>query len=175
MRIPVFVSCPTDLSPKQTACKELVTSQLHQMGLEERRLGKSDYPTDLPLREVFVLAQHCSGGVILGFEQFHANGGTRKRGTRCPKRIRGPINFPTPWNHLEAGILFALGLPLLVFRENGISDGIFDPGVSDIYIHRMPIPELRDEDRDALNALFLKWQASVRNHYYELRKIVLSR
>ena len=32
-----------------------------------------------------------------------------------------------------------MGLPLLVFKEDGISGGVFDSGVTDVFIHKMPI------------------------------------
>jgi hypothetical protein len=47
----------------------LILGELDRLKLEPRAIGRSDYPTDLPLREVLVLARHCSAGVILGFEQ----------------------------------------------------------------------------------------------------------
>lgn len=50
--------------------------------------------------------------------------------------------FPSPWNHLESGILFGLHLPLLVFAEEGVSGGVFDRGVTDVFIHRMPSPTM---------------------------------
>jgi hypothetical protein len=40
---------------------------------------------------------------------------------------------------MEAGILTALGLPLLVFGETGITEGIFDSGASDWFVNRMPV------------------------------------
>lgn len=92
-------------------------------GSKPRALGRSDYPTEFPLREVAVIASHCSGGVILGFEQFRATAGVRKRGTRVEAGITKPVLFPTSWNHLEAGILFGLKLPLLVFKDEGIEGG----------------------------------------------------
>jgi hypothetical protein len=130
-------------------------------------LGRSDYPTDLPLREVFVIAKHCSGGVILGFEQLTATSGTRKLGTDEEQPLAEPVKLPTPWNHLEAGILFGLNLPLLVFREDGVDGGIFDPGVSDAFVHQMPAAgNLSAASRRSLLEVFRKWQSSVREHYY---------
>ena len=70
MKIPVFVSCPTSLSPSQEAARTVIVQQLDDNDLEPRALGRSDYPTELPLREVLLIARHCSGGIILGFEQF---------------------------------------------------------------------------------------------------------
>jgi hypothetical protein len=36
------------------------------------------------------------------------------------------------------GILFGLRLPLLIFKEDGIEGGVFDPGISDAFVHNMP-------------------------------------
>ena len=144
----------------------LLTDELDRYGLEERRLGSSDYPTDLPLHEVLVLAKHCAGGLILGFEQTRVEVGVSKAGTDKERRVATPVGFPTPWNHLEAGILFGLGLPLLVFRESSIEGGIFDPGVTDVFIHRMPSAPPSASERAGIAAVFLKWQGKVREIYY---------
>jgi hypothetical protein len=170
MRIPVFVSCPTSLNPDQEASRQIVLEELEFLRLEPRALGSSDYPTDLPLREVYVLATHCSGGVILGFEQFFAQEGLYKRGTPKERRVTSSIIYPTPWNQLEAGILFGLGLPLLVFRESGIQGGIFNPGVTDAFVQPMPSGNIPPDKRQDLRDVFLKWQARVREHYYRDRR-----
>lgn len=167
MKIPVFVSCPTSLSDAQEGARKVILRELDRANLEPRALGRSDYPTELPLREVLLLARHCSGGVVLGFEQFQAASGVSKRGTADEKAVRSATQFPTPWNHLEAGILFGLQLPLLVFAEDGIAGGVFDRGVTDVFIHRMPAPAMSTSAKKALSAVFQKWQASVRSHYYQ--------
>src|SRR5437588_11123037 len=120
MKIPVFVSAPTVLSKEQEASRRHIVRELEDSGLEWRALGRSDYPTELPLREVLTIARHCAGGIILGFSQFRADSGVWKPDTPDQKSAVVPVSFPTPWNQLEAGILFSLGLPLLVFRETGI-------------------------------------------------------
>lgn len=162
MDIPVFVSCPTSLNPDQESARSIVLRQLKRYKLTPRALGRSDYPTELPLREVLVIARHCAGGIILGFEQFRSLNGISKPGTSEEKHLRSDMPFPTPWNNLEAGILFGLGLPLLIFRESGISGGIFDTGVTDVFIHPMPIAG----GNEGLQDVFLKWQSSVRQQYY---------
>ena len=162
MEIPVFVSSPTSLSPDQESARSVVLRQLAKYKLTPRSLGRSDYPTELPLREVLVIAKHCAGGVILGFEQFRSLDGVSKPGTTEEKRVRSTTSFPTPWNNLEAGILFGLGLPLLIFRDSEISGGIFDTGVTDVFIHPMPI----SGRNSGLNDVFLKWQSNVRQRYY---------
>jgi hypothetical protein len=162
MEIPVFVSCPTSLNPQQDTARSIVMRQLKKYKLEPRSLGRSDYPTQLPLREVIGIAKHCAGGIILGFEQFRSLDGIYKPGGAAEERRPSATSFPTPWNHLEAGILFGLGLPVLIFRDAGISGGIFDTGVSGAFIHPIPVPGANE----SLNEVFLKWQATVRRQYY---------
>jgi hypothetical protein len=168
MKIPVFVSCPTSLNPEQNRSRARIVRFLDDLNLEPRALGRSDYPSEFPLREVLVIARHCAGGIILGFEQFQATAGTWKRGvkTKGDRPLKEPASFPTPWNHLEAGILFGLELPLLIFREPDVSGGVFDNGVTDVFIHHMPTGALSLGERSSLKEVFLKWHAKVARHYY---------
>ena len=166
MDIPVFVSCPTKLNDDQQASRAIILRQLKRFNLEPRALGRSDYPTEFPLREIMLVARHCSGGVILGFEQYRSLSGVSKPGTSEEQRDDTVVKLPTPWNYLEAGILFGLRLPMLIFREHGIEGGVFDPGVSDVFIHEMPSATDTKDRRDGLADVFLKWQAEVRRHYY---------
>ncbi|MBL8347776.1 MAG: hypothetical protein JNN03_20245 [Rubrivivax sp.] len=143
---------------------------LDELNLEPRALGRSDYPSELPLREVQVIARHCAGGMILGFEQFQATSGTFKRGAgKGSERKLGKgetAAFPTMWNHLEAGILFGLGLPLVIFREPQISGGVFDNGVTDVFIHKMPAARISTTERANLKEVLLKWYGKVSAQYY---------
>jgi len=166
MKIPVFISCPTDLSEVQEHSRKLILEEIDNLFLEPRALGRSDYPTDLPLREVFIIAKHCAGAVILGFEQFQSSEGIWKKGTD-KERSADKVIFPTPWNNLEAGIIYSLGLPMLVFKEVGISGGVFDHGVTDVFVHEMPNPAAKQTQSD-LKEVFLKWQAKVREFYYKV-------
>ena len=167
MRIPVFVSAPTALNKEQNNSRKIILKQLKKLMLEPRALGRSDYPADLPLREVYQLATHCAGGIILGFSQFETKKGIWKKGTKDQKKSNDLVAFPTPWNHLESGILYSLKLPLLVFKEPGISGGVFDPGVTDVFVHEIPKKGMGKASKDALSEVFLKWQAKVRERYYE--------
>ena len=171
MRIPVFVSSPTALNPDQLASRAVINDFLDELNLESRALGRSDYPAELPLREVLIIARHCAGGIILGYEQFQATAGTIKRGIKGAERKLKPkevFAFPSPWNQLEAGILFGLGLPLLIFREPGIAGGVFDTGVTDVFIHPTPAPKISAKDKSALKEVFLKWYAKASARYYSI-------
>jgi len=87
MKIPVFVSAPTALSPDQEGARLTILKLLNEQGFEARALGRSDYPTESPLREVLSIARRCSGGVILGFVQFRADSGVDKPGSQREKLV----------------------------------------------------------------------------------------
>jgi hypothetical protein len=170
MKIPVFVSCPTKLNRRQNRSREQILRELGRLQLEPRALGRSDYPSEFPLREVSVIAKHCSGGIILGFQQFIATAGIWKPGTKEKRSLSGgkTEHFPSPWNHLEAGIIFGLQLPLLIFREEPVRGGVFDEGVTDVFIHSISYKKLQDAKLEAFREVLLKWSAKVREHYYRV-------
>lgn len=170
MRIPVFVSAPSadNLSPEQEQSTIIIHKLVTRYKLEWRALGRSDYPNDLPMKEVLRMIKHCSGGIILGFEQFRAPGGQFKPGSPKVRIVDEPVSFPTPWNQLEAGILFSNGVPIMIFREPGISGGVFDVGTSEVFIHQMPTSAQGPRALDDLDSVFQNWVARVRSHYYDL-------
>ena len=170
MKIPVFVSCPSTLNNKQATFRRLIMKQLEVLNLEPRSLGRTDYPRQLPLHEVLMIAKHCSGGVILGFSVFETLSGVWQKGTKDARVANGVARFPTPWNHLEAGILFGLNLPLLIFRDKGITGGVFDIGVTDVFIHEIPTGSTYKNHAKGIKDIFLKWYTEVSNHYSEAPK-----
>lgn len=163
-QIPVFVSAPTDLNHDQQSSYDVILELLQYENFERRALGRSDYPNEFPLKEIYHLARHCSGGIILGYRQMLAPKLLVKPGTPKEKKLTG-VPLPTPWNQLEAGILFSMGLPLMVFREEGISGGVFDNGVTDVFIQRLPVGIVSAEDKDQIKASMQFWAAKVREHY----------
>lgn len=167
MKIPIFLSCPSVWNPEQGKARTRILAELERAGMEWRSLGKTDYPTMYPLREVHAIAKHCSGGIVLGFTQFECKGGTWKPGSKGATGVKSRVVFPTPWNQLEAGILFSLGLPMLVFSEEGIRGGVFDPGVTDVFVHPMPMKKLTNPQTQGLREVILKWSADVRTRYYQ--------
>jgi hypothetical protein len=172
MKIPVFVSCPTALNEKQKVWRNFIDEKLDSMKLEPRTLGKGDYPTEYPLREVYCIARHCAGGIIMGFSQFETESGVWKKETEFETEQKGLIAFPSPWNQLEAGILFGLKLPLLIFREENISGGVFDPGTTTVFIHTLEDLPIKKDTEDIVEALLLKWAANVRQRYYDFPLLI---
>jgi hypothetical protein len=159
-KIPVFISCPTTLTKKQKDIRKFLLDLLDDLNMEPRALGRSDYPKDYPLKEVAIIATRCSGGIILGFEQMRVTKGKIKYGTTSEKNIKNEILLPTPWNQIEAGILFGLKLPLLIFKESGITGGVFDHGITDAFVHTFP-DKLDAHKKNEIKQVIQKWFAEV--------------
>jgi hypothetical protein len=163
-KIPVFISSPTTLNRKQNELREMIVTIIEDLNMEARALGRSDYPKDFPLKEVAIIAKRCSGGIILGFEQMRISAGKTKVGTKDEKDITNEILLPTPWNHIEAGILFGLKLPLLIFKEEGVAGGVFDHGITDAFVHSLP-KKITDSKRNEIKQVIQKWFAEVSRLY----------
>ena len=56
---------------------------------------------------------------------------------------------------------------MLVFREDGISGGIFDNGVTDLFIQDIPKKRLTKQDKKVAREVINKWARKVHAHYYE--------
>jgi hypothetical protein len=161
----VFVSQPTKLTPDQITTRDWLMGQLAQVNLVPRTVGVSDFAAKNPIQEVCILAKHCSGGLILGFEQMRIESGTSKPGTAFETAISNQAQA-TPWNQLEAGILTAFRLPLLVLRESGVSGGVFDPGASDHYVTTIDSTRfLEHGENPELGEALRSWSTDVWAHY----------
>jgi len=159
MKIPVFVSRPNELTGPQEQRMAEIHKLLAEHSLDSRTLGQEVIATDYPLKAVRAVARHCSGGLVLGFSQEAAKDIERHNRAVVPAKA-----YPTPWNHLEGGILFALQVPLLIWKEDDVHGGIFDNGVTDNFVHKFD--DTFSADNPKVKAIFSKWQSNVHGHYY---------
>jgi len=144
----------------------MILEQLEKNKLQWRALGQPDYSRQLPLAEVIGMIKHCAGGLILGFQQYEAKSVEYRRGVKGEHRKLGKVCFPTPWNHLEAGILYSRKIPILVFHEPNIGGGIFDTGIIPEFTHKMPTPNMGKAAKDELDSLFQRWSSEVKDYYH---------
>jgi hypothetical protein len=166
--VPVFVSLPSKLNSDQKTVYETIEAALKALRLDPRTVGRSDQALQSPLGRVYQLARRCSGGLILGFRQTAVHDMTQWPGTKLEERRSNKTTyFGSPWNQLEAGILYSLGVPLLVFAEEGIVDGIFERGVGNLFIHEFRCEEFGSAEGDQMNHLIQEWSRHVRNHYMD--------
>ena len=169
-KIPVFVSRPSQRTAEQEICYQFLLSLLVEFDVEPKTIEPSEYPFEHPLKEVRALAERCAGGVVLGYARMRLLV-EEEPTTAMPSGIAAgngqhEVWSPTPWNNLEAGILYGLRLPLLIFRDEGVGGGIFEPDATGEYVHLMPNEHDRRERVEQLRGVLLHWRARVAERYF---------
>ena len=146
----VFVSRPTWVDTKFQKGLDGFLRVLTGLELQPRTIGTTDYPSKAPLDEVIKLMELCSGAIILGYPQIIATAGYIK-----DKPISTDVVLPTEWNHIEAGLAYARGIPLLVIHHHGVTRGIFDRGAIANFIYEVDFADsawpLRPEVQGAID------------------------
>jgi hypothetical protein len=134
--INIFVSRPTWVAPEFTKGLDGFLGFLSSLGFRPRTLGSTDYPTKAPLDEVIRLLDDCGGLIVIGYPQIVVEAG-------FVKGVPAPTNMylASEWNHIEAGLGYARGLPLLVIHHVGVTRGIFDHGALPNYIHSIDLSD----------------------------------
>lgn len=156
---------PRARTDRQQELVESLYEELDLLRLYARTIGETDFGSRSPLAQVRQLMAKCHGALILGLVQGKIAVGTSKPGTQDHKLLRNS-KFPTPWNQLEAGIAYALGLPLMIVKEEGISGGIFDPGASgEQFVHSVKLGRARTWHSAELRSSLDEWKIDVVGHW----------
>lgn len=107
----VFFSMPSHRTAQQQMLVDHFSELLKKEGLLSEELPRSEYPQFGQLSEVRRRMSGCCGAVIFGFDQHTTESPLPALSTGASQQE--PLG-PTPWNHVEAGLAFALDLPLLI-------------------------------------------------------------
>ncbi len=130
----IFLSRPSWVGPEFKQGLEAFTNILKSYEMNPRTLGVSDYPVNTPLDEVISIMDQCVGTIILGYPQIEVKEGVLKGDT-----IDSSVILATEWNHIEAGLAYAKGLPLLVIHHKGVQRGIFDRGAINKFLYEVDL------------------------------------
>jgi hypothetical protein len=130
----IFLSRPSWVGPEFKDGLEAFTNILKSYGINPRTLGVTDYPVNTPLDEVISIMDQCVGTIILGYPQIEV-----KEGVLKGEPIDSSVILATEWNHIEAGLAYAKGLPLLVIHHKGVQRGIFDKGAISKFLHEVDL------------------------------------
>ena len=64
----------------------------------------------------------------------------------------------TIWNHLEAALAYAAGLPILVIHHHTVSRGIFDRGVLNAFLHAVNLESGIWSMQPQVNGAINRWK-----------------
>ena len=149
----IFVSRPTWVSDEFEDGLESFYIALGMLGLNPRTLGVNDFAIISPLDEVIKILNKCKGAIILGYPQIKVQKGELK-----DKEILEPFDLGTEWNHIEAGLAYSKGLPLLIIHHESVKRGIFELGALNLYIHKVNLAQSDWAMNPAVNGAILNWK-----------------
>lgn len=153
--IDIFLSRPSWIGQDFAHGLNGFLRQMELLNLNPRTIGVTDYPNQSPLDEVINLMGKCSGAVILGYPQIQITSGFLK------EESIADLLLPTEWNHIEAGLAYAQGLPLLVIHHTGVRRGIFDHGALNKFIYEENLANPSWPLSDPISGALKVWKENV--------------
>jgi hypothetical protein len=169
LRIPVFVSCPRSIPGAQEKTVKSLRGLLEDNGLEWRQIELTEYsPRESPVEMILRVIQKCYGGLILGFEHSRAESVVVRRG-QASQAVFISQALASPWGQIEAAVLLARNLPVLILKDRDVTGGIFDLGSVPYPI--FDLPDSNQAAGELLAGVFIAWARAVREHYEKVNSI----
>jgi hypothetical protein len=152
----VFLSVGGTATEQQESFVRAVEERLRSEGLVPHTVGRNTFSADAPLKTVTELLDRCSGTVVIALERSYFAAGVEKRGGTKESALTD-VKLPTPWNHIEAAMSYARGLPLMVIVEAGLkSEGLLERGY-DWYVQWVK-PEAAALTSNEFNGVLASWK-----------------
>jgi hypothetical protein len=134
----VFISAPSWRTGQDEAAVRELIAILAEHGLATEILPRSEYQPFGQLSEVRRRIAGCHGAIIFGLGQLRietAHSLPISGGSQALK----DVDLPTPWNQIEAGLAFALDLPLLIVSPSTCDQGVFSREISEAEVHHVEV------------------------------------
>lgn len=155
----IFISRPTHIGEEfevhYCAFERLLISD----GLQPYRLGAGSYTLDAPLKGVIDLMDICKGAIVLGYPKYEISASIRKGG-ESERQIM--LAFPTPWNQIEATLAYVKHLPVLIVAHEGVTGGVFDPGVTGQYVLKKNLKREHWYNDEEFQGVFVVWRSRLK-------------
>lgn len=151
----VFVSRPTVIGTRYETAYKRFDEHLNKLGIRPRRLGKTDYTRESPLKAVIGLIDKCSAAIIMGYPQMIISQSVL-RGTKLDNN---GISFSTPWNHIEGALAYSAKIPVLVVADDGVGGGIFDHGVTGEMVLSADLKRINWHEDPSFAQPFEQWRS----------------
>jgi hypothetical protein len=116
-----------------------IEKKLKSHNLNPVNLGKSNWSYRAPMSPIKKIMSKCKAAIIIGLERSHSYIGYDREGSPASSEYVHKFQS-TPWIHIEAGMAYQMGIPLLILKEKKLhSEGILDPLVSEFFVFEFVI------------------------------------
>ncbi|MEI5673202.1 MULTISPECIES: hypothetical protein [unclassified Nocardioides] len=158
----VFLSVGRTSSVEQEAVIKALEQALRTTGVAPRTVGRTDFSSAAPLKQIEKVLDECHGTVVLALERMSVEKAVARRGSPDESAI-SQIRLPTVWNHIEAAMSYRQGLPLLMIVERGLlPEGLLEPSY-DWYVQTIA-PDPAAFQTNEFRAVLADWVKKVEAH-----------
>lgn len=155
----IFLSVGRQKEAKHSEFVHKIEQMVDNAGVEIVRLPNT---FENPLEKVFEELRTAHGALVICFERLYAKTAVEFRRASEPGPEFRPFLAPTVWNHMEASLAKAFGLPTLIIAEQGCRvEGVLDPKLN-FKIHWMDF-DIALLSEKYFRELFLSWLDVVRS------------
>lgn len=154
----IFLSVGRQKEAKHSTFVATLEKMLSGAGVEVVKLPNT---FENPLEKIFEELRLADGALVICFERLYARSAVEFRRAEQPGPEYKPFQAPTVWNHMEAALAKAFGVPTLVIAEQGCRvEGVLDPKLQ-FKVHWMDFDATLLEQR-YFRELFVSWIDTVR-------------
>jgi hypothetical protein len=159
----IFLSVGTPHVEEQERFLDRLTRSLRALKFKPVTLGRTNYDFLNPMQSIRELMLECCGAVIVGFERRYARTAVERRGSDREQIVRD-LRTSTPWTHLEAGMAFQLGLPMLILKDRHVhAEGILDQSLSAYLVYEFDLVSEANAISPQLKATLKAWSDVARD------------
>jgi hypothetical protein len=115
-KLNIFVSCGTAHNETQATFIRCLEEHLKSHNCIPQTIGRNVYSVKQPVEAVRKAISQCHGAVVVALERTRIKSAVERPGSDKETKVSDE-SHPTIWNHIEAGMAYARGVPLLIFAE----------------------------------------------------------
>lgn len=168
MEIPVFISTPQGFLSKQEKFFRDVEETLKSNDLRPMTLGRTEYSIDAPLKAIRRIMACSFGLLALAFRRTFVSAGTDRPNSDlgwAPSDRSGSW-LTSPYCHIEPAMAYQIGLPIIVWREKGVSaEGVLEKGVTGLMMPEFDLDNPPDLTQQEWSQPLQTWIGRVRHTY----------
>ena len=134
-----------------------IENKLKSHNLNPVNLGKSNWSYRAPMLPIKKIITTCKAAIIVGLERSHSYIGYDREGSFSCSEYTHKFQS-TPWIHIEAGMAYQMGIPLLILKEKKLhSEGILDPLVSEFFVFEFVLENVYTSLSSELISVIESW------------------
>lgn len=147
MNLPVFLSLSKPYTEEQKKFRDNMIKYMKNHGFEPRTVGATNYFLNEPLSGCRMVLLESYGLITLAFRRYYIQEGAENYPDnqtllKCDDDGRPIKETPikeeyltSPWCQMETAMAYQIGLPILIFREEGVmARGLLAKGTSGTYL-----------------------------------------